>query len=174
MKSKKKQKGAGRAGKKPKPIEKKRKWNEPKGGVAKKKPKKPKKLGQPSANLPPTAETPTTSAPKSRKAEPESLEERLTAARFRFLNEQLYTTAANEANAIFDEDDDSFLAYHRGYQNQVKKWPLNPLERIIADLTKMPAGTVIADMGEFQASCLEFLTDVFRLRRSANCPTVGP
>ncbi|KAI6218364.1 Nucleolar GTP-binding protein 1 [Aphelenchoides fujianensis] len=147
MKSKKKQKGADRAGKRPKPVEKKRKWNEPKGGVAKKKTRKQKKLDRQLVNLPPTAETPTTSAPKSRKPPAESLEERLTAARFRFLNEQLYTTAANEANGIFGEDADSFLAYHRGYQNQVRKWPLNPLERIIADLTKMPAGTVIADMG---------------------------
>ncbi|KAI6221450.1 Nucleolar GTP-binding protein 1 [Aphelenchoides fujianensis] len=150
MKSKKKQKGADRAGKRPKPVEKKRKWNEPKGGVAKKKSRKQRKFDRQLVNLPPTpaaAEAPTTSAPKGRKPAVESLEERLTAARFRFLNEQLYTTAANEASGIFGEDADSFLAYHRGYQNQVRKWPLNPLERIIADLTKLPAGTVIADMG---------------------------
>ncbi|KAI6181009.1 Ribosomal RNA-processing protein 8 [Aphelenchoides besseyi] len=69
------------------------------------------------------------------------------AARFRFLNEQLYTTAANEADGIFANDEEAFHAYHRGYQSQLKKWPLNPLERLIADLSKMPAETVIADMG---------------------------
>ncbi|KAI6211850.1 Ribosomal RNA-processing protein 8 [Aphelenchoides besseyi] len=137
MKIKKKNVGGRPLNKKLKLKTKKRKWNEPKqkNGLVKKKTE--------------VAVKPSTSTEQSRKEKKpiESLEDRMEAARFRFLNEQLYTTAANEADGIFANDEEAFHAYHRGYQSQLKKWPLNPLERLIADLSKMPAETVIADMG---------------------------
>ena len=80
--------------------------------------------------------------------EKETAAERLQASRFRFLNEQLYTTSAAEASAVFDEDRDAFDAYHVGYRRQLEKWPLNPLDSIIRELKKLPRGSVIADMGE--------------------------
>ena len=66
---------------------------------------------------------------------PESLLEksrrRLNAARFRYINEQLYTTSGSEALQMFDEDRDAFLVYHEGFQAQVEKWPINPVDIII-------------------------------------------
>ncbi|KAJ8931778.1 hypothetical protein NQ314_015310 [Rhamnusium bicolor] len=57
--------------------------------------------------------------------------EKLKAARFRFLNEQIYTTDSKEAHKIFKSDPEAFRAYHEGYRQQVKTWPLNPLDVII-------------------------------------------
>lgn len=58
-------------------------------------------------------------------------------ARFRYLNEQIYKRESNEANKLFKEDPDAFQAYHEGYRQQINKWPLNPLDVIIADISKL-------------------------------------
>lgn len=57
--------------------------------------------------------------------------ERLNAARFRYLNEQLYTTTGKEALQLFKKDREAFSIYHEGFQSQVDKWPANPLDMII-------------------------------------------
>lgn len=57
--------------------------------------------------------------------------ERLNAARFRYLNEQLYTTTGKEAFQLFKKDREAFSIYHEGFQSQVDKWPANPLDMII-------------------------------------------
>lgn len=75
--------------------------------------------------------------------------ERLVASRFRFLNEQLYTQPAKEAQEVFRDDDDAFKAYHSGYRKQLEKWPLNPLDTLIEDLDSLGDGTIIVDMGRF-------------------------
>ena len=68
-------------------------------------------------------------------AAPESLLEksrrRLNAARFRYLNEQLYTTTGSEAFQMFRKDKEAFEVYHDGFQGQVEKWPVNPVDLII-------------------------------------------
>lgn len=63
--------------------------------------------------------------------------EKLKAARFRFLNEQIYTANSKAAQKIFQSDPEAFKAYHEGYQQQVKNWPLNPLDYIIRSIKKM-------------------------------------
>ncbi|KAJ8958302.1 hypothetical protein NQ318_017448, partial [Aromia moschata] len=73
--------------------------------------------------------------------------DKLKAARFRFLNEQIYTTTSKEAQKIFQSDPDAFVAYHRGYRQQVKSWPLNPLDVIIAKVRKLPKDHIVADFG---------------------------
>lgn len=88
---------------------------------------------------------------RKRKLEVSAVEtamERLKASRFRYLNEQLYTKPAIEAAVVFEEDRETFDAYHIGYRQQIEKWPLNPLDTIIQELRKQPRGAVIADMGE--------------------------
>ncbi|KAJ8984887.1 hypothetical protein NQ317_002727 [Molorchus minor] len=88
------------------------------------------------------------------------LMEQLKAARFRFLNEQIYTTTSKEAHNIFKRDPEAFMAYHEGYRQQVKKWPLNPLDVIIKSIRKLvgkkhgkllfgnlPKNCIIADFG---------------------------
>ncbi|XP_018571592.1 ribosomal RNA-processing protein 8 [Anoplophora glabripennis] len=73
--------------------------------------------------------------------------EKLKAARFRFLNEQIYTTDSKEAQRIFKSDPEAFLAYHEGYRQQVKAWPMNPLDIIIKAIKKMPKTHIVADFG---------------------------
>ncbi|XP_056648085.1 ribosomal RNA-processing protein 8 [Diorhabda sublineata] len=73
--------------------------------------------------------------------------EKLKAARFRFINEQIYTTDSKEAQKLFQTDPDAFKAYHDGYRKQVKMWPLNPLDVIIKSIKKMPHSHVVADFG---------------------------
>ncbi|CAH2091598.1 unnamed protein product [Euphydryas editha] len=73
--------------------------------------------------------------------------ERLKAAKFRFLNEKLYTTSGSEAQKLFKEDPTAFQTYHEGYQQQMKKWPVKPLDVIIKRIQKMPKTYKIADMG---------------------------
>lgn len=101
----------------------------------------------------PTEETEVPSVPKpdSHEARAEALRarmaQRLDGARFRYLNEQLYSTPSSAAQRLFQEDPEAFLLYHRGFQSQVKKWPLHPVDRIARDLRHRPASLVVADFG---------------------------
>ncbi|KAL2806590.1 ribosomal RNA-processing protein 8 [Daubentonia madagascariensis] len=73
--------------------------------------------------------------------------QRLDGARFRYLNEQLYSGPSSAAQRLFQEDPEAFLLYHRGFQSQVKKWPQQPVDRIAKDLRQQPASLVVADFG---------------------------
>ncbi|XP_027720263.1 ribosomal RNA-processing protein 8 [Vombatus ursinus] len=75
------------------------------------------------------------------------MKQRLEGARFRFLNEQLYSVTSSAASHIFQEDPEAFELYHRGFQNQIKRWPLKPVDRIVKDLKQRPASLVVADFG---------------------------
>ncbi|OWK17938.1 hypothetical protein Celaphus_00009127 [Cervus elaphus hippelaphus] len=84
------------------------------------------------------AEVPSAPSPDSHGTRAEALRarmaQRLDGARFRYLNEQLYSGPSSAAQRLFQEDPEAFLLYHRGFQNQVKKWPLQPVDRIARDL----------------------------------------
>lgn len=75
------------------------------------------------------------------------MSQRLDGARFRYLNEQLYSGPSSAAQRLFQEDPEAFLLYHRGFQSQVKKWPLQPVDRIARDLRQRPSSLVVADFG---------------------------
>ncbi|KAM7342834.1 ribosomal RNA-processing protein 8 [Cochliomyia hominivorax] len=75
------------------------------------------------------------------------LKEQLMGGRFRFINEQLYTMNSKKAENLFKQDPDAFKAYHEGYRHQVEKWPLNPLDRIIKMIKKLPKSLEIGDFG---------------------------
>ncbi|XP_014355721.2 ribosomal RNA-processing protein 8 [Papilio machaon] len=72
---------------------------------------------------------------------------RLKAAQFRYLNEKLYTSSGGEAQSLFQADPLAFHTYHQGYQQQVKKWPVNPLDVIVKKILEMPKTHLVADMG---------------------------
>lgn len=75
------------------------------------------------------------------------LENKLVGAQFRFINEKLYKMRGNEAYEFFKNDPEQFSIYHDGYRHQVKKWPINPVDRIIQMLRGEEKGKIIADMG---------------------------
>lgn len=77
----------------------------------------------------------------------DKLRESLKGSRFRYINELLYTQNSQEAMKIFDEDHTAFGAYHDGFRHQISQWPMNPLDRIIKQIKKMPKDHVIVDMG---------------------------
>ena len=75
-------------------------------------------------------------------------EDKLKQSKFRFLNEQLYTTHSDEAAQMFLEKPELFQDYHEGYRQQVSKWPKNPLDIIIDELKKDKYnGLSIGDFG---------------------------
>jgi ribosomal RNA-processing protein 8 len=104
-------------------------------------------------------------------------EARLDAARFRFVNEQLYTHPSTSAIQLFKEDPKAFEAYHRGFKQQVpyfrfndlnknfqlKKWPFNPLNSILLDLSSLPPGSVIADLGCGEAELAKHLGSIHKV-----------
>ncbi|KAM7412836.1 hypothetical protein PAMA_020291 [Pampus argenteus] len=75
------------------------------------------------------------------------MEQRLESARFRYINEVLYSTSSGEAKRMFGQDPQSFSIYHRGYTAQVERWPANPVDAIIAYIQHRPASQVVADFG---------------------------
>lgn len=72
---------------------------------------------------------------------------RLQGSKFRWLNEQLYTTDGADSFEKFQEDPSLFTAYHEGYRDQVTRWPENPLDHIIKWISDMPSSTVVGDFG---------------------------
>lgn len=86
------------------------------------------------------------------------MKEKLSGARFRWLNEQLYTTKGDESFKLFQEKPELFDEYHEGFRHQVESWPENPVDIIISQLQQLPAGTVIADLGCGDAKIAHTLT----------------
>jgi ribosomal RNA-processing protein 8 len=63
-----------------------------------------------------------------------SMREKLVSARFRHLNETLYTKPSAELLALFTDAPDMFAEYHEGFRRQVSVWPENPVGGYIREL----------------------------------------
>ncbi|KAM0249387.1 hypothetical protein ACHAQJ_009062 [Trichoderma viride] len=63
-----------------------------------------------------------------------SMREKLISARFRHLNETLYTQPSKEAFKLFQESPEMFDEYHEGFRRQVKVWPENPVDSFLQDI----------------------------------------
>lgn len=64
------------------------------------------------------------------------------------MNEKLYKCSSDNALKYFKDDPSAFKIYHEGFQNQLRKWPNDPLawaEEIIKN--ELKGNPVIADMG---------------------------
>ena len=72
---------------------------------------------------------------------------KISGARFRWINEQLYTKTGEEARHMFEQNPSLFDIYHKGFTAQISKWPVNPLDRIISYVLNLPSSAVIADFG---------------------------
>ena len=77
-----------------------------------------------------------TSVPQKKSSLHEKMTKQLESSRFRWINEQLYTTTGDEAMAMFSNNPRLFDVYHWGFSNQVKLWPINPVNKIIEWLKK--------------------------------------
>ncbi|KOS17828.1 25S rRNA (adenine(645)-N(1))-methyltransferase [Escovopsis weberi] len=63
-----------------------------------------------------------------------SMREKLVSARFRHLNETLYTRPSEESFNLFHENPEMFDEYHQGFRRQVKVWPENPVDSFLQDI----------------------------------------
>lgn len=63
-----------------------------------------------------------------------AMRQKLISARFRHLNETLYTTRSAEAQALLDANPAFFEEYHSGFRQQVQAWPQNPVDGFVEDL----------------------------------------
>lgn len=93
----------------------------------------------------PTAPKPQTAKPSGSLAD--KLRARLAGGRFRSLNEDLYTNSGAANFRRFQAEPELADAYHRGFREQAKGWPTNPLDGIIAKLNALLPRRVVADMG---------------------------
>ncbi|XP_069748400.1 ribosomal RNA-processing protein 8 isoform X2 [Narcine bancroftii] len=75
------------------------------------------------------------------------MQQRLTSARFRYINEQLYTSDSAAARMLFTQDVTAFQLYHQGFTAQLSQWPENPVDRIIAYIRNRPRSAIVADFG---------------------------
>ncbi|KAK0718224.1 methyltransferase-domain-containing protein [Lasiosphaeria miniovina] len=63
-----------------------------------------------------------------------SMRQKLVSARFRHLNETLYTRPSVDAFQLFQESPEMFSEYHEGFRRQVEVWPENPVDSYIRDV----------------------------------------
>lgn len=59
---------------------------------------------------------------------------KLTSARFRHLNQTLYTTPSDQAMRLFTDSPQNYTSYHAGFRAQVAVWPQNPVDGFIGDV----------------------------------------
>lgn len=58
----------------------------------------------------------------------QKMREKLISARFRHLNETLYTSPSSQALELFHSNPELFSEYHAGFSRQVREWPSNPVD----------------------------------------------
>ena len=63
-----------------------------------------------------------------------SMRDKLTSARFRHLNQNLYTTSSSDSFRHFQQHPELFEEYHEGFRRQVASWPENPVDGYIRDV----------------------------------------
>lgn len=63
-----------------------------------------------------------------------SMRQKLISARFRHLNQTLYTTPSAHSLSLFQDNPEMFTEYHEGFRKQVEVWPENPVNGYIEEL----------------------------------------
>ncbi|KAI4181055.1 MAG: hypothetical protein L6R41_006842 [Letrouitia leprolyta] len=80
--------------------------------------------------LPPAPPPPTTKLTPLQTA----MRVKLISARFRHINQTLYTTPSTHAFSLFSTNPEAFTSYHAGFRAQVSSWPQNPVELLVQDI----------------------------------------
>lgn len=111
--------------------------------------------------------------------------EKLAGSRFRWINEQLYTTTSEEAVRIMKAQPEMFDEYHQGFRSQVQSWPQNPVNTFadqIKERLEKPIGApggmpgdkdgriVVADMGCGEA---KLALQIKAIEKKFNLPKKG-
>ena len=65
-----------------------------------------------------------------------SMRQKLISARFRHINQTLYTTPSSKAFDLFQDSPEMFQEYHEGFRKQVEVWPENPVDGYHAQITQ--------------------------------------
>ncbi|KAF2164296.1 hypothetical protein M409DRAFT_25175 [Zasmidium cellare ATCC 36951] len=63
-----------------------------------------------------------------------AMRQKLISARFRHLNQTLYTEPSSKALDLFDQNPEMFEDYHSGFRQQVAVWPENPVDNFISTI----------------------------------------
>ena len=72
---------------------------------------------------------------------------KLSGGQFRMLNEALYTTTGDKALAMVENEPGMFSAYHAGFREQTKEWPVRPVDACLKWLKTQPKTLAVADFG---------------------------
>jgi ribosomal RNA-processing protein 8 len=64
----------------------------------------------------------------------QAMRQKLISARFRHLNQSLYTTPSTASLQLFADNPEMFREYHEGFRRQVEVWPENPVEGYISQI----------------------------------------
>ncbi|CEP63316.1 25S rRNA (adenine645-N1)-methyltransferase LALA0_S07e07360g [Lachancea lanzarotensis] len=102
---------------------------------------------------------------------------KLSGSRFRWINEQLYTTSSNSALDLIKKQPQLFDEYHDGFRSQVQSWPENPVDVFVEQFrvrsqkpVNAPGGLpglpsdktiVVADMGCGEAQLAHDLNNFY-------------
>lgn len=88
----------------------------------------------------------------------QKMRDKLLSARFRHLNETLYTTPSKQAMELFTANPELFAEYHSGFSRQVKEsWPSNPVDGYIRAIQKrgaVPPTSKKQSKGEGESSAI--------------------
>ncbi|KAH8804981.1 methyltransferase-domain-containing protein [Xylogone sp. PMI_703] len=63
-----------------------------------------------------------------------AMRQKLVSARFRHLNQVLYTTPSAKSLEIFEKNPEMFEEYHEGFRRQVEVWPENPVDGFVLEV----------------------------------------
>jgi len=64
----------------------------------------------------------------------QKMRQKLSSARFRHINEILYTTPSDSSLSLFHEQPEMYQEYHMGFRRQVELWPENPVDVFIKQI----------------------------------------
>ncbi|KAI1007741.1 hypothetical protein K3495_g478 [Podosphaera aphanis] len=64
----------------------------------------------------------------------DAMRQKLISARFRHLNQTLYTTTSAHSLSLFQENPEMFDQYHEGFRRQVEVWPENPVDSYLSEI----------------------------------------
>lgn len=96
----------------------------------------PPKKKKRAENLPSSAPTPALHAAALSSLTPlqQKMRAKLSSARFRHINEILYTTPSAASHSLFASQPEMYSEYHVGFRQQVQVWPENPVDVFIRTL----------------------------------------